>query len=248
MKMRILAGAALVTGSFFTIVSAQTIQVDKSNRTIAVTTSDSANADADAAVVHVGFKLYAPDAPTAYTDGSKASNAIAAAMSTLGIPRQNMESETQSVAEVQPFELQNLTPEEKQQRHYYVQQSWSVKVKAPDAAKTLDAAIKAGANQSGEIDWTMNDDNALQAQAAGKALERAHAIAEQMAKGLGAQLGTLIYASNEAPQRPVLPMATRMGAVAGMGLNAGEQKVAPLSISPRRVERSATVYAVFAIE
>lgn len=248
MKMRILGGAVLMLGSFLATAGAQTIQVEPTNRTIAVTASDTATQDANAAVVHIGFKVYAADAQAAYAEGSKASNAIAAAIPALGIPKQNIESDSQGLAEVQPYENQNLTPEEKQQRRYSVQQSWSVKVSAADVAKTLDAAVKAGANDSGHIDWTVNDENALQAQAAGKALERARAIAEQMAKGLGAQLGSLLYASNEAPARPVLPMANRM---ATQGVAAGrtsKMTVAPLSVNPKRVECSATVYAVFAIQ
>lgn len=248
MKLGFLVGTVLVAGGFLSVASAQTIQVDKSNRTIAVTTSDSASANADAAVVHIGFKSYAPDADAAYKEGSKTSNAIAAALSTLGISKQNIESESQGIAEVQPYENQNLTPEEKQQRRYSVQQSWSVKVKAADAAKTLDAAVKAGANNSGQIEWTVNDDNALQAQAAGKALERARTIAQQMAKGLNADLGELIYASNEAPARPVLRFAGRAKTLEFAGKNATEGSMAPLSINARRVERTATVYAVFAIQ
>ncbi len=250
MKMRSMAGA--VAGLFLVagLARAQTptIQIDRNNRTIAVTTSDSASADADAAIVHIGFKDYASDASAAYAAGSKTSNAVASALKALGVEKQNIESESQSVAEVQLFELQNLSPAERLIRKYSVQQSWSVKVKAQDAAKTLDAAIKAGANNSGQIDWTVNDDDSLQAQAAARALQRARAIAGQMAKGLGAQLGSLMYASNEAPQRPVFALKGRAAMTMEAGSASGQQKVEPLSLSPRRVERSATVYAVFAIE
>jgi hypothetical protein len=55
--------------------SAQTIQVDRNNRTIAVTASDKASAEADTAIVTVGFQIYAPDASTAYSQGSTLSNA-----------------------------------------------------------------------------------------------------------------------------------------------------------------------------
>jgi len=41
------------------------------------------------------------------------------------------------------------------------------------------------------------DEKALEAQATGKALTRARAIASQMAQGLGIQLGELIYAATK---------------------------------------------------
>jgi uncharacterized protein YggE len=65
--------AAVVLGA---AAGAQTIQVDKNNRTIAVTANDKASALADTASVTVGFQIYAPDAATAYSQGSTLSNAI----------------------------------------------------------------------------------------------------------------------------------------------------------------------------
>ncbi len=57
-----MVAAALV---WATAASAQTIQVDKNNRTIAVTASDKASAEAEVVGVTVGFRVYAPDAATA---------------------------------------------------------------------------------------------------------------------------------------------------------------------------------------
>jgi uncharacterized protein len=125
-----------------------------------------------------------------------------------------------------------------------VTQSWSARTSAENAASVLDAAVKAGANQSGQIDWDVADPDALEAQAAESALKRAHAIADQMAKGLSTSLGQLVYASNEVPERP-MPMQRPM---AGMAMMKSEAPVAPLALSPQKVVRSATVYAVFSIE
>jgi uncharacterized protein YggE len=138
--------------------------------------------------------------------------------------------------------MQNLTDSQKAQRQFQVTQSWSVKSSAKAAASVLDAAVQAGANQSGQIDWDVADPDALEAKAAESALKRAHAIADQMAKGLGTNLGPLIYASNQVAERPIPPMAMAMQAKVMSG------GVAPLAVSPQKVTRSATVYAVFAIE
>ncbi len=64
MKHRFL-GSVFSVGMVFcaaSLLSAQTIQVNQNNRTIAVNVSDAAKADADMATVHIGFEVYAPDA------------------------------------------------------------------------------------------------------------------------------------------------------------------------------------------
>jgi hypothetical protein len=237
---------AAVCGVFGVTVSAQQIQINKDNRTIAITASDTANAMADRATVHVGFVAYAPDAQAAYAKGSKTSNAVVGALTAKGVANTDIQSESQSVAETQQYELEKLPPAEQAQRRFQVRQSWTVQTKADDAASVLNTAVNAGANNSGQIEWMVADEKALEAKAAGNALARARAIASQMAQGLGIQLGDLIYASNQAPEAP-LPMMRAMGA----HMLASPEKIpqtAPLAISPSKVEKSATVYAVFAIQ
>jgi hypothetical protein len=198
---------------------------------------------ADTATVHIGFIAYGPDSDTAYATGSHVSNAIVKALTTSGVPSDAIESESQNVSPVQEFQIDKLTPAEKAQRKFQVTQSWTVRTNADDAAKILDLAVKAGANQSGQIDWSMKDENAAQAEAATKALQRARAVAGEMAKGLDVKLGALIYASNETQAEPPRPL---MHSMAGSPM--AVMKVAPLAINPRQIEKTATVYAVFAIE
>jgi uncharacterized protein YggE len=225
---------------------AQQIEVNKANRTIAVTATDKATADAEVATVHIGFQVYAVDSQSAYALGSKTSNAIVAALKKAGVEDSAIQSEAQNIAPVQQYEIQNLPEAQKAQRQFQVTQSWSVKTSAKNAASVLDTAVQAGANQSGQIDWDVADPDALEAQAAESALKRAHAIADQMAKGLSAALGPLVYASNQVPERP-MPM--QLGFLASPAARAAQdQKAAPLAISAQKVTRSATVYAVFSIE
>ena len=223
---------------------AQQIVVSKDNRTIAVTTSADATADADTATVQIGFLAYGPDQESAYAAGSRASNAIAAAFKAASVPPGDIQSESQSIGPVQQFNNMEWTPAEKSQRKFQVQQSWAVKTGAANAAMLLDVAVKAGANQSGQMTWSVADQDALQARAAKLALDRAQLIAKQMAAGLHATLGSLVYASNEAPARGPSPPQTQFRAMAG----AVSKEVAPLSVSPQKVTASATVYAVFSIQ
>ena len=222
---------------------AQTIPVNKDNRTIAITATDRVIAQADVATLHLGFIAYGPDSQTAYANGSRVSNAISEALTKAGVPADALESENQNVSPVQDYVVQKLTEAEKAQRKFQVTQSWTLRSNAKDAARLLDIAVKAGANQSGQIEWSLQDENAPQAEAASKALQRARTVATQMAAGMGVKLGALIYASNEVQAQPVRPMFGFAGAAAMKA-----REVEPLVINPRRVEKSATVYAVFAIE
>ncbi|HSY70319.1 MAG TPA: SIMPL domain-containing protein, partial [Edaphobacter sp.] len=171
-------------------------------------------------------------------------NAIIKALTAAGVPSDAIESENQNVSPVQDYQVDKLTPAEKAQRKFQVTQSWTVRTNAADAARVLDVAVKAGANQSGQIDWGLKDENAPQAEAAAKALQRARTVAGEMAKGLNAKLGPLLYASNETQAEPPRPL---MRAMAPPPM-ADAKAVQPLAINPRRIEKSATVYAVFAIE
>jgi uncharacterized protein len=223
---------------------AQTIQVNKDNRTIAITATTSVIVMADTATVHIGYIVYGPDKDVAYAAGSTLSNAIVKALTASGIPSDAIESENQNVSPVQDYQIDKLTPAEKAQRKFQVTQSWTVRTNAADAAKTLDLAVKAGANQSGQIDWSLRDENAPQAEAAAKALQRARSVAGEMAKSLNVKLGALIFASNETQAEPVRPMMKDKFSGGMVSALATE----PLAINPRRIEKSATVYAVFAIE
>lgn len=225
-----------------TTTAAQTIQVNRENRTIAITATDKVTVLADTATVHIGFVAYGADSSSAYANGSRVSNTIMRALIAAGIPKETIESETQSLAPVQNFQVDRLTPAERAQRQFMVSQSWTVRTPADNAAKLLDIAVKAGANQSGQIEWSFRDEHAPEAEAAAKALKSARTQADQMATSLNTKLGALLFASNQTQAEPPRPMMMR-----AMAAPAAD-RVEPLAINPRQIEKSATVYAVFAIE
>ena len=243
-SLRLFAASAFIFAATAPILlKAQTIQVNKDNRTIAITATDRVIVMADTATVHIGFIAYGPDKDAAYAAGSAASNGIIKALTAAGVPNDAIESENQSVSPVQEYQVDKLTPAEKAQRRFQVTQSWTIRANAADAAKILDLAVRAGANQSGQIEWSLKDENAPQAEAAAKALQRARTVAGEMAAGMNVKLGALIYASNETEAEPVRPLMKAMNSAM-----APAPPPPPLAINPRRIEKSATVYAVFAIE
>lgn len=219
----------------------QTLAIGPANRTISVTSTDSAFAPADQAAVHIGYQIYGPDEASAYAEASKRSNAIDEALRSMGVPAESIESQDQNMQPLNEYELKNLPPALKTMR-FHVTQSWTVRTSPDAAAKTLDAAIKAGANQSGSIGWEIKDGSMLEAAASAKALAHAQSIAARMAEGLHIKVGALLYASNQSRAMEPQPLALRMASAAKM------QDTAPLKISRGKVERSATVYAIFAVE
>ncbi len=234
--------ALVVLVAAATATCAQTLKVDKSNRTIEVTDSASAHAMADIAILHLGYTVYGPTSKDAYAKASETSNAIADALKKAGIPDGHIQSISQSVQETQTYENQNLTPAERVQRKYRAEQTWTVRLPAKEAAKILNLAVEAGANNSGDIDWQLANPDALEAEAAARALAHDKQIAAAMAKGLGVTLGPLLYASNQAQQRVIFPM------MAAQSLAIKKVAVRPLAIDPQRIAQSATIRAIFAIQ
>lgn len=221
---------------------AQTIQVSKENRTIAITATDTATADADIATVHIGFQTFAPDSGGAYSQGSTLSNAIVDALKQAGVPAGSIESESQDLRRNEQFD-EKLSAFDRAQRQFVLEQSWTVHTPAADAARVLHLAIEAGANNSGAIDWDVTDRKPLQAKAAASALAKAQSIATQMATTLNVTLKGLIYASNQAQAGGIRPMA-----MSQMLRIVPQKQLKPLAIDPKRIEEDATIYAVFAIE
>ena len=221
--------------------NAQTIQVNKDNRTIAITTNDQAEAPADVAVVTVGFTTYGTDQDSTYAEGSRISNAIMKSLNDSGVKADSIESASQNLNAIEDSDK----PRYAKGLRFAFSQSWRVTVAAKDAATILHVAITAGANDSGGIQWKLANEDALEAEAAQKALAHAQQIAARMAKGLNARLGPLVYASNQTPPRTFFPgvLNTESASVAASRIN-----LKPLAISPEKIEKSATVYAVFAIE
>jgi uncharacterized protein len=229
-------------------VCAQTIQINRDNKTIAISTSDEATTTADIAAITVGYEVYGPDSDSAFSSGARISHAVLDALRKLGIDDKNIESANQGV-ERNTDSNDKDTQEQRAQKQFVMRQSWTVSVPPQSAAQVIRVAVAAGANQTGAIDWRLSDRNALQARAAGNALVKARAVAGKMAEGLGVKLGNLIYASNEAPTAHIYFKTDRSETVLSYGVAGMEvQNLPPIEIRPQTVREEATVYAVFAIE
>jgi uncharacterized protein len=228
---------------------AQSIEVNRQNKTVAISTTDEATAMADIAAVTVGFEIYGSDYQSVYTDGGNISHAILEALHKAGVDDKSIESSGQSLEQNTNFDDKDK-PDQRAKKQFVFHQSWEVSVSPAAAAEVVRAAVAAGANKSGAIDWRFSDRKALQAKAAEAALVKARAVASQMAEGLHVKLGDLIYASNETPiaklvyrPKPGLTMYTDEASV-----QSKVNLLPALEIRPQTVREEATVYAVFAIE
>jgi uncharacterized protein YggE len=244
---RLLAGLAIGIAAAG-LVSAQTIQINRDNKTIAISTTDEATATADVAAITIGFEIFGPDSLTVSADGGKLSHAILEALHKAGVEDKAIESSTQGVERHTDF-AEKETTEQRAKKQFVFHQSWEVSVTPQSAAEAIRVAIAAGANKSGAIDWRLTDRKALQAKAAEAALIKARSVADRMAGGLHVKLGALIYASNESPKAQLYFRPRQ-----GFALNTESASLSmivtsvPLEIRPQTIREEATVYAVFAIE
>ncbi len=223
----------------FSPLIAQTIQVNKDNRTVAVTATGSADAPADLALVSIGFISFGTDQNETYAEATRISNAVMDAVRGANVPPDAIESKEQSLTAVGEDDKLRFA----KGTRFRCSQSWQVTVPASSAASLLHVAILAGANDSGAIQWKLKSEEAIEASAAREALARARQMAERLATGLGSKLGPLVYASDQVPRGPFgLSMNTQRSSVSSRAIN-----LKPLAISPERISTTATVYAVFAI-
>lgn len=225
-------------------------------RVISVNGTGLVTADADLAVVRVGYKLYGPDAKTAYDHATDVSNAIMNALTTSGVTKTAIESTSQVLQHTQTYDLQQfpMGSEDREHRQFTVSQSWIIRVKPDQASAALNTAVGAGANESGWIQWIVEDPSALQATAASDAVANARKVAEQIAQKTGVHLGHLVSVNeNQSPMSYNGFGGNAGGSIFGMGDAVMMAGTAPgvnqqLAINSRRVEFRTTVFAVFAIE
>jgi len=207
------------------------LKIDSANRTLTVSAENTVTVEPEVAILHVGFETQPSDAKAAYEAGTTTSNAIIGALKQAGVPATAIRSEWQHLNSVYG-----------KPHKFTLQQQWTVRVKPEQAAEMLDVAVTAGATDSGQIDWAVEDDKALQDKALEGAAARARAQAAVLAKGMGVKLGALVYVSNQVSS-PVMPIRAF-----AMKATPAAEAAQPLSIEPHKVSSSASVFAVFAIE
>jgi len=196
--------------------------------------------------VQIGYHNYGRTRDLAYEENTRIAEKILGALLRAGVPRESIESQAVHLGRVDTGDKE-WTSEQKRERQFEARQSWAVRVSVPEAQKILDWAVTAGANEVQDVDWTVADPKGLEAKASATAVGKAREMAEQMARKLGAKVGELLYADNA---RPTIHVVTRSGlSMASLQLSIVTAPPKPqLMLFPKKVEREATVNAVFALE
>jgi uncharacterized protein YggE len=230
------------------VLAGQELQITPNNRTIYVTAEDEVTLEPDIALINFGYQTFGTDQQAAMNDLSQKSKQITKALVDAAINPKAIETSALDVGRTTYFDPQT-PPEVRKQRDFTARENWRVRVKAADASLVTGIARSGGANTFQGVSWELADPNQSYAKANAAALRRARAIAEQMANDMGAKLGKIIYLSNS---NPVLAPMARGGneRVAKAMVASGTASPAELQFEVSRplIHRSATVYAVFAIE
>lgn len=219
---------------------AQTTRVSRADKTIEVTVTETVKADAEVAVLHVGCTAIAPTKDEAYDETVRLSGRVTEALHDAGVGKSDIETTRLSLRR---FESEGAS-QAPQQRPFEAEQMWEVRTAVSDAQRVLDLAVKAGANLFESVDWEVGDPSTLEAKAYAAAVAKARKLAAQLAADLGVRLGELIRASNTA--RPSPFFLRRDIAAKSMATLAAREPA--IKLFPEKVEREATVDAVFAIE
>lgn len=230
-----------------TSVLAQQVAVSKQNRTITISADETIKVDPDFARLAIGREDYGSTQEQAFQATKEAITKVIDSLRHDGVAETAISTDDLVLEQQSDDGSGHPVPAE---RRFHSSQKLQVLVSIKAAQIVLDDSVAAGANEIGSPQWLLRNYDMAQAEAAGAALKKARLNAEQMATGLGAKLGQLVYASNTVPSpifamRYPLAVQTVNATVGGGGGGVSEK---PLKLFAQPVEVKATVYATFSIE
>jgi len=229
-------------------VFAQTVEINRQNRTIEVVVTERVQVDADVAKVTLGCVTYGQTHDQAYQANLEISDKVLKALAAAGVPKTEIETGSIELTEASAEDLADKP--DRKARQFKAHQSWRVRTVVGDAQKVIDVAVQAGANGIEEVNWDIADSEALEAKARVAAMEKARRTAAEIATSGGGNLGELIYASNVLNGiLGLLAPRTIQTTTASLGSSRGSPTPKFfLQLFPEKIERQATVRAVFAFQ
>lgn len=182
-------------------------------------------------IAWVSFGITTGRQPTAKaaTDVIKKNMAnILGAVKSLGIAEKDITTENFYLSPEYDYTTSGQIP-----RGFQATQTLRVKVRDLDkVGDVLTAATNAGANQAGGINFSVDNPDAMKAQAREIAIGKAKAKAEVLAKNLGMSLGRMTAFSEDGAYNPPMPMMMKANYDAGanmversLEIPAGEQEI-----------------------
>ena len=185
----------------------------------------------DRATVYVGVQTRSATAATAARENAQRQGAVIEAIVALGIPRDQIATESYSVA---PDTRYDQSTQKTTVVGYVVSNVVRVDLRRIDqVASVLDASLGKGANQINSLDFYASNADSARHVALVQAIARARADAQVMAQAAGGSLGPLVELStSDAGPRPVYRMATAALSVAPTPIEPGQQRL-QVSVSAR---------------
>jgi uncharacterized protein YggE len=164
---------------------------------IVVSGSGNVQVKPDQAYVSAGVQTRGRTAQEAQTENNQSMQSVINAIKALGIPATNIQTDGVSLSP-QYDNQQNLTG-------YVATNNVEVRVDQIDqAGAVLDAAVQAGANQAGNIRFTLKDDTASRNQALALAAKDARSKADALAAALNLQITGVDAVSEQSVSVPLL--------------------------------------------
>lgn len=220
-------------------IAAAQIQQPESRRTISVQGRAEISVPADRAIVTVAVETVHKQAQAAVADNAERSASTTKAVQSLLGPGDKVTTTRYSL---QPRYEHVQGHSEPRISGYVASNEVRVETAALESVgKIVDAAIRAGANRIGSLQFTIAERDEPSRRALELAGQRARRQAETIAESLGIQLGEVISASSS-ESAPIVPMKMEMMAMARADM------VADTPIEAGDVTVSADVHVVFAIE
>ncbi len=206
--------------------------------TVSVVGEGEAAAAPDMATVTLGVSAEAPQAEDAAAAASARAAQILAALQAEGVAERDLRTVEISLS---PIYVRVGETGGRRLNGYAARHSLHVTVRRLEAVgPAIDAAVAAGANEIGRIEFGVADDAALVAEARRRAVADAAAAAALIAEAAGRSLGAPISFSlggSFAP-RPAFAMRAEMAALAD----------APTPVAPGEIVLRETVSAVYALD
>ncbi len=227
------------------ISQAQSVQVNQQNRTIEIAADSSVQVTADRVTVTAGYHNYGPTHEAAYAENAQVAAHLLKAWRDSGVAQKDISTSVLSSHATSEDDLKDMSPSERKEKQYEVDQSWKITQTIDVAEKLLDIAVDAGANEVGDPEWDLADPDAAEAQAYASALEKARLVAGQMAKSFGAKIGALLYASNESRPSRFVTVNAEAATVVSRKNQAGRPDT---KLLPQKIEKTGYVRAIFALE
>jgi len=247
MKASCCAAFLLLCAGCFTPAFAQDVAVNPQNRTVSVSLSETVQVDPEVAVVSIGYKNFGPTRDDAYAQNTDAAKKIVAALTAAGVKIDDIETETATLNRVDDSD-KDWTSAQKKDRQYEVDQEWNIRVPPAQAQHVVDVAVAAGSNNLSGVDWEVVDPLALDARANALALDRARALAEQMAGKFGAKVGQLLYVGNTDQTTYTGTRGRGFGNNRLMTVEVSATPAPSLTLFPQKVRRDASINVIFALQ